>query len=129
MRVHAGLPAPGIICTATGLLIPARRGVAQTVTDFRPLIRAITSLPGWNGKPTAPQRPARIPPSLSKSDLLAGDGTIRWPGSDFERDSPAASAEGCGTGRRAVVREHATYGQATIRHVADARNKLTELCV
>ncbi len=102
----------------------APRG-AQTVTDFRPLIRAITSLPGWNGKPAAPQHPARILPTLSKSDLLGADGKILWPGktaSDIwllpaRKDAEQAVA--------LVVREHATYGQATIRHVADARNKLT----
>ena len=34
---------------------------AQTVTDFRPLIRAMTSLPGWNH---APDRPRNIQPAF-----------------------------------------------------------------
>ncbi len=100
---------------------------AQTVTDFRPLIRAITSLPGWNGNPTAPQRPARIPPSLRKSDLLADDGTIRWPGSTANETRLLPGRKDAEQAVALVVREQATYGQATIRHVADARNKLTEL--
>ena len=100
---------------------------AQTVTDFRPLIRAITSLPGWNGAPTAPQHPARILPSLSKSDLLAADGTILWPGTTANDTRLLPARKDAEQAVALVVREQRTYGQATIRHVTDARNKLTEL--
>ncbi len=103
----------------------APRG-AQTVTDYRPLIRAITSLPGWNGTPAAAHRPARGLPSVPISDLITADGKILWPGTTANdtRLTPARrdAEEAVGL----VAREQATYGQATIRHVADARNKLTE---
>jgi hypothetical protein len=99
----------------------------QTVTDFRPLIRAITSLPGWNGTPTAPQSPVRILPSLSKSDLLADNGTILWPGSTAIETRLLPARKDAEQAVALVVQEHSTYGKATIRHVADARNKLTEL--
>ncbi len=99
---------------------------AQTVTDYRPLIRAITSLPGWNGTPAASHGPARSLPAVPTSDLITADGKILWPGTTANdtRLTPARrdAEEAVGL----VAREQATYGQATIRHVADARNKLTE---
>ncbi len=99
----------------------------QTVTDFRPLIRAITSLPGWNGKPTTAQPPARVLPSLSQSELLSADGKILWPGNSANETRLLPARKEAEEAVALVVREHATYGQATIRHVLDARNKLTEL--
>jgi hypothetical protein len=64
---------------------------------------------------------------MNPGEPLRDDGTIAWPtvlpGSTrvlpTRREAEDAVA--------LVAREHATYGQATIRHVADARNKLTEL--
>jgi hypothetical protein len=99
----------------------------QTITDYRPLIRAITSLPGWNTAPRASQRTARNSPSLSKSDLLAADGAILWPGTTASDTRLLPARKDAEQAVALVVREQATYGQATIRHVADARNKLTEL--
>jgi hypothetical protein len=99
----------------------------QTVTDYRPLIRAITSLPGWNSAPTAPNHPVRSLPSLSKSDLLAADGTILWPGTTASDTRLLPARKDAEQAVALVVREQATYGQATIPHVTDARNNLTEL--
>ena len=100
---------------------------AQTVTDFRPLIRAITSLPGWNGAPTAPHRPVRSRPSVPVGELLADDGTIRWPDAVKNETRMTPAKREAEEAVRLVAREHATYGQSTIPHVTDARNKLTEL--
>jgi hypothetical protein len=57
---------------------------------------------------------------------MTADGKILWPGNmpNDTRQLPARRDAEDEVGL--VVREHATCGQATIRHVADARNKLTE---
>jgi hypothetical protein len=99
---------------------------AQTVTDFRPLIRAITSLPGWNSRPTAPHRPPRSQPAVSADSLLTADGKILWPDNTPSDTRSFPAKQDAEQAVSLVVREHSTYGQATIRHVADARNKLTE---
>jgi hypothetical protein len=109
MRGYAGMP----------------RG-AQTVTDYRPLIRAITSLPGWNGTPAAPHRPVRSLPALTVGDLMTVDGKILWPGTTAKDTRLMPARRDAEEAVGLVAREHAIYGQATIRHVADARNKLTE---
>ena len=105
---------------------PGAPGGAQTVTDYRPLIRAITSLPGWNGTPVAPHRPARSQPALTVGDLMTADGKILWPGTTASDTRLMPARRDAEEAVGLVFREHATYGQATIRHVADARNKLTE---
>jgi hypothetical protein len=105
---------------------PGRTASAQTVTDFRPLIRAITSLPGWNGKPASAHHPMRPQPSVAQGDLINSDGKILWPDSAANNARLEIARRDVEQSVSLVVREHATYGQATIRHVADARNKLTE---
>lgn len=105
---------------------PGSPGGAQTVTDYRPLIRAITSLPGWSGTPTTPHRPARSLPALTVGDLMTADGKMLWPGTTANDTRLMPARRDAEDAVGLVVREHATYGQATIRHVADAPNKLTE---
>jgi hypothetical protein len=97
--------------------------VPQTVTDYRPLISAITSIPGWYGPPAHTQvyHPERPQPTVPRDELLADDGTVRWP-SAAPYDPTRRAAEDA---VREVVQEHRRYGQATVRRVADARNKLT----
>lgn len=97
----------------------------QTVTNYQPLISAITSIPGWygpagTGQVTHVERPK---PLVAKEDLIAPDGSVRWPSAT--PDGPARKAAESAV--KAVVEEHDKYGQATVRHVADARNKLTQL--
>jgi hypothetical protein len=105
---------------------PGRAAGAQTVTDFRPLIRAITSLPGWNGPPAAAHHPARPVRSVAQSELINSDGKVLWPHSAANNPRLTVARQQVDQAVSLVLREHATYGQATIRHVADARNKLTE---
>ncbi len=105
---------------------PGSPGGAQTVTDYRPLIRAITSLPGWNGTPAGPRRPARSQPALTVGDLMTADGKVLWPGTTANDTRLLPARRDAEDAVGLVVREHATYGQATVRRVADARNKLTE---
>jgi hypothetical protein len=109
--------------------LPAQPGMlraAQTVTDYRPLIRAITSLPGWKSSPTIVHRPVRRLPSVITSDLITADGKILWPGMTPQETRLMPTRRDVEEAVALVVRDQATYGQATIRHVADARNKLTE---
>ena len=107
-------------------VLRAPRG-AQTITDYRPLIRAITSLPGWSGTPQAPHRPVRHLSSVPMSELISADGKILWPAT-IANDTKLTPARGAAEESVSLVaREQATYGQATIRHVVDARNKLTEV--
>jgi hypothetical protein len=99
---------------------------AQTVIDYRPLIRAITSLPAWNASPAPYQRQPRGLPAIPRTELLTTDGGIRWP-RKLPNDSRLLHARRDAEEAVALVaREHATYGQSTIRHVMNARNKLTE---
>ena len=93
----------------------------QTVTNFQPLIGAITSLPGWYGPSGHPHRPVRPKPSVPQADLLADDGSVRWPTAapdDAERKEAEAAV-------KSVVSEQKTYGEATVRRVVEARNKLS----
>jgi hypothetical protein len=99
---------------------------AQTVIAYRPLIRAITSLPGWNAAPAMYQRQSRGVSAIPRTEVLTGDGRIHWPG-NMPKDSRLSPARRDAELAVALVaREHATYGQSTIRHVMNARNKLTE---
>ncbi len=57
---------------------------------------------------------------------MAADGKVLWPGTTANDTRLLPARRDAEDAVGLVVREHATYGQATIRHVADARNKLTE---
>jgi hypothetical protein len=85
---------------------------AQTVTDYRPLIKAITSLPGWSGKLTAPHLPARSLPALTVSDLMTADGKILWPGNTPNDTRQLSARRDAEDEVGLIVREHATHGQA-----------------
>jgi len=95
-----------------------------TVTNYQPLINAITSVPGWYGPTGHPQvTPGpRWRPSVPYEDLLGPGGAIRWPSTAPEGPARKAAEEAV----KGVVEEHDKYGQATVRRVADARNKLTD---
>ena len=123
-QIHNGRNGPSHQA-AYGLNQQAYRTAAPlTVTNYQPLINAITSIPGWyrpvgHGPVSPVERPK---PLMARAELLGADGTIRWP-----------SAAPAGTSRKAaedavksVVEEHDKYGQAIIRKVVEARNKLTE---
>jgi hypothetical protein len=57
---------------------------------------------------------------------MNSDGKILWPDSAANNPRLAVARRDVEQSVNLVVREHATYGQATIRRVADARYKLTE---
>jgi hypothetical protein len=94
-----------------------------TVTNFQPLINAITSVPGWYGSAGHPHvTPVqRWRPSVPYEELLGPGGAIRWPSAVPEGPARKAAEDAV----KDVVEEHDKYGQATVRKVADARNKLT----
>lgn len=97
-----------------------------TVTNFQPLINAITQVPGWYG-PAGHTRVSHVPtqrwkPSVPYANLLGPGGKILWPSAAMENPARKAADEAV----KGVVEEHDKYGQATVRRVADARNKLTE---
>ena len=98
----------------------------QTVTDYRPLIRAITSLPGWNGSPAPSHRRGKPLPSLSRAELLGAGGEVLWPAVTPGDSRLLVAKQEVEKAVARVVSEHDKYGEASIRHVADARNKLTE---
>ena len=54
--------------------------------------------------------------------LLGPGGTVRWPSAAPDGPARKAAEEAV----KSAVAEHDKYGQATIRQVVDARNKLTE---
>lgn len=99
----------------------------QTVTDYQPLINAITSIPGWYGPsaPAHPQRPIHPHPTIPRGELLADDGRILWPSATPNDPSVAASRQAAEAAVRDAVQESIKYEHATVRKVADARNKLT----
>ena len=99
---------------------------AQTVTDYRPLIHAITSLPGWNRSPATSYRRGKSLPSLSRAELLGESGEILWPAATPSDSRLLIAKQEVEKAVAQVVSEHDKYGEASIRHVADARNKLTE---
>ena len=99
---------------------------AQTVTDYRPLIRAITSLPGWNQSPAPSYRRGKPLPSLPRAELLGESGEVLWPAATPSNSHLLVAKNAVEKAVALVVSEHDKYGEASIRHVADARNKLTE---
>jgi hypothetical protein len=99
---------------------------AQTVTDYRPLIRAITSLPGWNQPPSHSNRRGTRLPSLPRAELLGARGEVLWPAATPRNSRLLAANQDVERAVALVVSEHDKYGEASIRLVADARNKLTE---
>jgi hypothetical protein len=100
-----------------------RPSAPLTVTNFQPLISAITQVPGWYGTPSGSRRMSHVErpqPTVPYNDLLGPGGKILWPST--APDVPARK-----TAEDAVklaVEERDKYGQATVRQVADARNKL-----
>jgi hypothetical protein len=97
----------------------------QTVTDYQSLINAITSIPGWYGPPAHPYHPVRPQPSVPRTELLNNDGTILWPNATPNDATASRARQAAEEAVRGVVQESQKYGHASIRHVADARNKLT----
>lgn len=126
--INNGVPGPGYQA-AYRLNQQAYAGAygAQTVTDYGSLINAITSLPGWNGTPSParPHRPVHPRPTVARDELLRDDGTILWPSATPDDAAVAPARHDAEEAVRVVVQESRKYGHATIRHVVDARNKLT----
>jgi len=97
----------------------------QTVTNYQPLVGAITSIPGWYGHPTHTHHPTR--PTVARDKLLGNDGTILWP-EEFPNDPAAEAArKAADESVKAVVNEHDKYGSANVRGVVEARAKLNEV--
>ncbi len=119
-----GYPPPSYFNQSPGY--PDTSRGAQTVTDYRPLIRAITSLPGWNRSPALSPRRGKSLPSLSRAELLGPTGEILWPASTSSGSRLLIAKQEVEKAVTQVVSEHDKYGEASIRHVADARNKLTD---
>lgn len=106
--------------------VPGGYPRAQTVTDYQSLINAITMIPGWYGPPAHAHTPAVRPrPAVPRESLLTADGTILWPPATPNDPGAAPYRRAAEATVRAVVREHAAYGHADNRRVADARNQLT----
>lgn len=99
----------------------------QTVTNYQPLINAITSIPGWYGPsaPSHPQRPIHPHPTIPRGELLTDDGKILWPSATPNDPNVAASRKAAEAAVSDAVQESIKYEHATVRKVADARNKLT----
>lgn len=53
----------------------------MTVTNYQPMINAITSIPGWYGPPAAGpmSHQERPKPLVAREELIGADGTVRWP--------------------------------------------------
>ena len=98
---------------------------AQTVTDYRPLIRAITSLPGWISHLHLPIDGESLC-LLCHAELLGESGEVLWPAATPSNSHLLVAKQAVEKAVALVVSEHDKYGEASIRHVADARNKLTE---
>jgi hypothetical protein len=123
-QAWSGYPPPGYF-NRMGRYPISPRG-AQTIVHYRPLIRAITSLPGWNAPSAASRRQPRVLPTMPRAELLTADGRIQWPGKTPNDSRLVPARRAAEEAVALVARDHATYGQSTIRHVMDARNRLTE---
>jgi hypothetical protein len=121
----AGYPPPNYFNRMGHYPFPPRG--AQTVINYRPLIHAITSLPAWNASPAPYRRQSRGQTAIPRTGLLTADGRIQWPGKLPNDPRLARARHDAEEAVALVTREHATYGQSTIRHVMNARNKLAEL--
>jgi hypothetical protein len=101
----------------------ARSSAPLTVTDFQPLINAITQVPGWYGPPSGSGRISHVErpkPTVPYDNLLGPGGKILWPSTAPEGPARKIAEDSV----KLAVEEHDKYGQATVRQVADARNKL-----
>ncbi len=96
----------------------------QTVTDYQSLINAVTSLPGWYGPAPRPARPVAPQPTIARGELINDDGTVLWPSATPSDSRVLTTRHAAEEAVRIAVQEQRKEGQATIRHVADARNKL-----
>src|SRR3954469_5749643 len=63
-RTWPGYPPPSYFNRMGRYPFPPRS--AQTVVDYRPLIRAITSLPGWNAPSAPSRRQLRVLPTMPR---------------------------------------------------------------
>jgi hypothetical protein len=117
-----GLVGPGYL--ATNNLVPHTIAPApQTTVALQPLYNAITSIPGWYGSP-APRPHPRPTPMVPRDQLLSDDGTILWPSDTPDDAAVAGTRKAAEDAVRGVVSASHAYGQATVRQVVDAKNKL-----
>jgi hypothetical protein len=98
---------------------------AQTVTNFQPLINAITSIPGWYG-PAAPPAHPRAPahPKVPRNQLLGDDGKVLWPVGTPDDPAVAPARRAAEEEVQTTVQDERKYGHASVRHVVESKNKL-----
>jgi hypothetical protein len=118
-----GQVGPGYLAT-NRLFTPTIAPVRQTTVSLQPLYNAITAIPGWYGSPAPRPRP-RPTPRVPRDQLLSDDGTILWPSATPDDVAVAGTRKAVEDAVRGVVSASRTYGQASVRQVVDAKNKLT----
>jgi hypothetical protein len=118
-----GQVGPGYLAT-NRLFTPTIAPVRQTTVSLQPLYNAITAIPGWYGSPAPRPRP-RPTPRVPRDQLLGEDGTILWPSATPDDAAVAGTRKAAEDAIRGVVSASRTYGQAPVRQVVDAKNKLT----
>ena len=119
-----GLVGPGYLATNSLVAPTTIEPVQQTTVSLEPLYNAITSIPGWYGSPAPRPRP-RPTPRVPRDQLLSDDGTVLWPSATPDDAAVAGTRKVAEDAIRGVVSASHAYGQATVRQVVDAKNKLT----
>jgi hypothetical protein len=101
---------------------PARSG---TVTNFQPLMSAITSLPGWNAPTYRVRRRSYSRPSAPRTPSFDDNGKILWPSTIPDDPASASLRRAAEEAVRTAVYESKTTGHGSVRLVIDAMHKLS----
>jgi hypothetical protein len=99
-------------------------GRPQTVTNYQPLMNAITLLPGWNAPVHRVRRRIHSRPSTPSVPPFNSSGKIYWP-STIPDDSEAAQLrQTADAAVKSVVSEWKSAGHGSVRAVIDAKKRV-----
>ena len=97
----------------------------QTTVALQPVFDVISRAPGWYRSSRTRRVSARTQPRMPREQLLADDGTIRWPGATSDDPVVAAARRAAEGAVKDVVHQGKSSGHASVRQVVDAKAKLT----
>lgn len=96
----------------------------QTTIALQPLYNTITPLPGWYGSSRNVRPRPHSLPNVPRDQLLDKDGKILWPSATPDDSATTGTRRAAEDAVRGVVSAEKTYGNAPVRQVVDAKNKL-----
>ncbi len=131
-NINNGQIGPGYNSAGNLYQVVNRAIVPQTVTNYQPLISAITSLPGWNGSTGAVHRRVRTYRQVAQNRTptvkpFDSTGKILWPGAILNDSATTALRQKAEAAVHTVIAEYRSTGHGSVKPVVEAKNRLSAL--